>query len=182
SRRRWLGSCGRRCWRWRRSRLRRGSIRLTRSPRVELRAAVEPRLLVAPPRSGSAGSEAVDLAASAGLRLHAWQALALEEACGEVDGRWAAFEVAVVAPRQNGKGAILEARVLAGLFLFGEQLIIWSAHEFKTAKEAYRRLRRLMDSTPHPHARVAEYAQSHAKTENVVKARGRGKVLARTNT
>lgn len=155
---------------------------MTRSPSVELPAAVKPRLLVAPPRSGSAGSEAVDLAASAGLRLHAWQALALEESCGEVDGRWAAFEVAVVAPRQNGKGSILEARVLAGLFLFGERLIIWSAHEFKTAKEAYLRLRNLVESTPHLHARVAKYYQSNETTEIVLKSGARVKFLARNNT
>lgn len=87
--------------------------------------------MVSPPRDSSAGAEAVDLAATAGLILDDWQVLALEEACGERAGRWSAFEVGVVAPRQNGKGSILEARALAGLFLFDERLIIWSAHEFK---------------------------------------------------
>ena len=56
------------------------------------------------------------------------------------DGKWAAFETALIVPRQNGKGSILEARELAGLFLFGEQLILHSAHEFKTAQEAFRRV------------------------------------------
>src|SRR5262249_17918646 len=69
------------------------------------------------------------------------------------DGRWAAFEVALIVARQNGKGAVLEARELAGLFLdandgFGdEQLILHSAHEFKTASEAFRRVLALIQDS-----------------------------------
>lgn len=50
--------------------------------------------------------------------------------------------------RQNGKGSILEARVLAGMLLFGEKLILWSAHETKTAFEAFRRCEQLFTSDP----------------------------------
>jgi hypothetical protein len=46
----------------------------------------------------------------------------------------------VIVSRQNGKGAILEARELAGLFQFGEELILHSAHEYRTAMEAFRRI------------------------------------------
>ncbi len=141
-----------------------------------------PRVATSPPRDSSAGSEAVDLAATAGLILDDWQVHALEEACGERVGRWAAFEVGVVAPRQNGKGSILEARALAGLFLFDEQLIIWSAHEFKTAKEAYLRVRRLIEDTPHLDALVAKYYQSNESTEIVLRSGQRLKFLARNNT
>ncbi len=88
----------------------------------------------------------------------------------------------MVAPRQNGKGSILEARALAGLFLFDEQLIIWSAHEFKTAKEAYLRVRRLIEDTPHLDALVAKYYQSNESTEIVLRSGQRLKFLARNNT
>jgi hypothetical protein len=88
------------------------------------------------------------LAASAGLVLDPWQCDVLTGALGErEDGRWSAFEVGLVVGRQNGKGAILEARELAGLFLFGEQLILHSAHEFKTAAEAFRRVLSLVENT-----------------------------------
>ncbi|WP_228023103.1 hypothetical protein [Streptomyces acidicola] len=33
----------------------------------------------------------------------------------DAEGRWAAFEVCANVPRQNGKGAIIEARELWGL-------------------------------------------------------------------
>jgi hypothetical protein len=39
-------------------------------------------------------------------------------------------DVGLVVPRQNGKGTILEARELAGLFLFGES-ILHTSHEFR---------------------------------------------------
>lgn len=60
------------------------------------------------------------------------------------DGKWACYEYAEWVARQNGKGAIAEARVLCGLLVLGEELLIWSAHEYKTAMEAFRRMRTLI--------------------------------------
>lgn len=112
----------------------------------------------------SAGREAVDLARSAGLWLDPWQAHVLEHSLGErADGKWAAFEVALVVGRQNGKGSVLEARELAGLFLFGEQLILHSAHEFKTAKEAFRRVLGLIEGKDHLRKRVKRIRTSHGE-------------------
>jgi hypothetical protein len=80
----------------------------------------------------SAGQEAVELAASAGLLLDDWQADVLHVGLGEqADGRWAARECGLIVPRQNGKGSILEALELFWLFLSDESLILHSAHEFK---------------------------------------------------
>jgi hypothetical protein len=111
-------------------------------PGIVLRGCQTPRVSCVPSTAvTSAGREAVDLARSVGLWLDPWQAHVLEHSLGErADGKWAAFEVGLVVGRQNGKGAVLEARELAGFFLFGEQLILHSAHEFKTAQEAFRRV------------------------------------------
>ena len=88
----------------------------------------------------------------------------LDVALGErTDGTWSAFEVGVVVARQNGKGAILEARELAGLFLFGEQLILHSAHEFKTAQEAFRRVLALVEANDWMRAEVARVRTSHGE-------------------
>lgn len=81
-----------------------------------------------------------------GLHLDPWQRFALDVGLAESEsGDWSAFEVATVVARQNGKGSLFEALCLAKLFLFGDELIIYSAHEFKTAKEAFRRLSALME-------------------------------------
>lgn len=109
--------------------------------------AQRPRLAVAPPGAvSSAGPEAVDLAASAGLVLDDWQRWVLEGALAErADGQYAAPQVCLICPRQNGKGAILEALELAGLFLFGEELVVHTAHKFATARDHFRRMMRLID-------------------------------------
>lgn len=77
--------------------------------------------------------------------LDPWQCDALDLLCSvRPDGKWACYEYAEIVARQNGKGGILEGRALGGFFLFEEELIMWSAHEYKTAMEAFRRLRTLM--------------------------------------
>jgi hypothetical protein len=86
---------------------------------------------------------------SAGLDLDDWQAWSLQIAMSEdVNGQWSAFEVAELVSRQNGKGSILEARQLAGLFLIGERLQVHTAHEFKTCFEHFLRVVNLIESAP----------------------------------
>lgn len=121
----------------------------------------EPPIQTAPPSVTSAGQEAIDLARKAGLKLDPWQQHVLRVGMAEkADGSWAAFEVAVNVPRQNGKGGIIEARELWGLFVGGEELILHSAHEFKTAKNAFRRIERLIRGCPDLHKRVKRYWQT----------------------
>ncbi|WP_420034694.1 terminase [Streptomyces sp. cg28] len=115
-----------------------------------------PRLFTAPPTFlSSAGQEAAELAAMAGLELFPWQQYVLDVGMRErEDGNWAAFEVAVNVPRQNGKGGVIEARELAGLFLLRERLIIHSAHEFKTSRVAFQRIQSLILGCPDLRKRV----------------------------
>jgi hypothetical protein len=95
------------------------------------------------------GRAAIKQAAAAGLHLDEWQRYVMLNSLGvRADGKWAAFSVGLLVPRQNGKGSVLEARALAGLFQFQEQLIVWTAHEMKTAKEGFRRIVSLITQTP----------------------------------
>lgn len=124
----------------------------------------QPRIWSAPPSIGSAGAEAVDLAAQAGLDLDPWQQFVLQHSLGErEDHKWAAFEVGLVVSRQNGKGSILEARELAGLFLLGERFIIHSAHLFDTSLEAFRRLLTLVEENAEFSRRVKRVVKSHGE-------------------
>lgn len=98
------------------------------------RAAVELR----PPAAYSLAGPAIELAARGGLVLEPWQAAGLEVMMSvRSDGQWAAFEYGELIPRQNGKTAEFAVRALAGLLLLGEKLIMWSAHEYKTALESF---------------------------------------------
>lgn len=103
-----------------------------------------PRIDVTPLHVTTRGDDAVDLAAVAGLMLDPWQEHVLRGACATDDlGKWAAKNVGLIVPRQNGKGSVLEARELAGLFLFGEN-IVHTAHLFGTAAEHQRRMESLI--------------------------------------
>lgn len=110
---------------------------MTSSGSVVRKGSQRPRIESFPLYSTTAADDAIDLAAVAGLYLDPWQEYVLRGALGEKrNGKWSAFRVGLVVPRQNGKNALLEARELAGLFLFGEKRIIHTAHEVKTARES----------------------------------------------
>jgi hypothetical protein len=145
---------------------------------------VEPRFRTVPPAvTTEAADEAVELAASAGLVLDPWQEDALRVCLGErADGKWAARQFGLIVPRQNGKGAVLEAIELAALFLFDERLIMHSAHEFKTAAEAFLRIKALVQNTPDLHKRVAHngYHNAHGNEGITLKNGARLKFVART--
>jgi len=115
-------------------------------PPSELRGALRPRVEHRPITvTGSEGYIGVDLMAAAGKPLEQWQADSVDLMMStRADGKWSCFEYAEWVARQNGKGGIGEARVLSGLFVLGEELLIWSAHEYKTALEAFRRIRALI--------------------------------------
>lgn len=100
--------------------------------------------------SFEAGEIAIDLMSAIGKPLDEWQAYVVKHARAQrTDGRFAAFEVGVNVPRQNGKNVIVEAVELDGLFLDPDCTVIThSAHLFSTARKAFRELEDLIRSTP----------------------------------
>ena len=128
-----------------------------------LRGVQTPRLSSLPPATRwDSGDDAIALAHSAGLDLDPWQQHVVRGAFAEkADRTWSAKEVGLIVPRQNGKGSILEAVELAYLFLFGARLVVHSAHEFKTAKVAFRRVRDLVNGTPFLAQQVQQWRQSN---------------------
>lgn len=122
-----------------------------------------PRFRHVPEAASSAGLEAVELAESAGLILDPWQQDVLIGALSESPGGgWASTEVGVIVPRQNGKGAILEARELFGLFLDDrEKLQTHTAHRFDTCLEHFRRIRDMIEGTPDLSRRVKRVREAN---------------------
>jgi hypothetical protein len=116
----------------------------------------EPRIKVVPAYTRTAGPQVTRLAGMAGIDLDEAQQL-IAHAVSGVDGndRWAAFEAVIFAPRQNLKTEYLIARILAGLYLFREELILFSAHQARTTAEVFRRVRRAIERGPELGARIA---------------------------
>ncbi len=124
---------------------------------------VGPRLCIVPPSVRTAGPQAAALAATVGIDLDPTQRAMLDWSLGvDESRRWAAFETVWLQPRQNGKSEVLLVRVLAGLLLFDERLILYSAHQNRTTQEVFRRLRRILaDNEATLGSRIAKVSQAH---------------------
>lgn len=137
---------------------------MTSSRRGVRRGSQTPRVGNWPRYAASAGPEVVELAEANGLVLDPWQRFVLTHGLGETPaGHWAARRVSVFVPRQNGKGGIIEARELGGLFLLGEKLIMHSAHEYKTAQEAFLRIKTLVEGSDDLRRRVHRVHQANGE-------------------
>src|SRR6516165_12312163 len=107
-------------------------------------------------------ADLLDWARGFGYDLDPWQRWWLAVLCGtKPDGRWASFENYLVVSRQNGKNTALEVRELAGMFVFGESMIIHTAHEFKAAAEHFRRVRDAVTGYDELRRRVKSVTTSH---------------------
>lgn len=137
---------------------------MTSSLLAARRGSQTPRVANYPPYPLTAAPEVIDFAEHCGLVLDEWQRFVLTHGLGmRVDEAWTAPKVSCWVPRQNGKGGIIEALELAWLFLFDEELIIHSAHQHRTAQQAYGRLERIIRRTPDIHRQVRQYRQANGE-------------------
>jgi hypothetical protein len=124
-----------------------------------------PRIRNVPAGDRSLGDQAIELARFAGLELDSWQEDCVRAILGvRDDGRWASFEGGFCLPRQNGKGGVIEAVELAGLWLVdSDELQIHTAHLFPTAREAWRRIVGLIEGTPELNEDVRRINRAHGE-------------------
>lgn len=109
-----------------------------------------PRVSYLAPSTGrSWGDEFSALAAECGVVLDPWQRYVLDVGLMEDDdGLFAAFMVVLLVARQNGKTAVVAALVLGFIALLEDELIIYSAHQFKTTKETFRLVDKMVKAGP----------------------------------
>lgn len=157
---------------------------LTKSQGVALlEGQAPPRILHAPRVRDNAWEDVSDLVAAYGLTLDQWQEEVLRAGLGErSDGRWAARQVGVSAPRQQGKTMLIVARVLAGLLLFDEKVIIVSAHRQDTARETFFRLVQIIEDNPKLEERVDFIARSEMREFIRMKSGQEVRFKARTSS
>lgn len=167
------------------------------------RAAVPPeRLLgdqrpthkVVAPYRLSRGHEAIELARIAGIELDEWQQQLLVDGLGVAPRpgvrrirledpstwMWSAFQVGVELARQNGKSAAFEVRALAGVYLFGERLVVYTAHKGETAMNAFKRLDEIVHAEPELAAEVDKVSNTNGK--EFIRLRNGAQIKFRTRT
>jgi hypothetical protein len=110
---------------------------------------VRPSHFTHPDYHHTLGPEVSDLADMIGFPPDPEQALVLDAQFGlDRHGRRVAFEVAVIGARQNIKTGLFKIAALGEVFIVEVPLLVWSAHEFSTAQEAFRDLTDLIESSP----------------------------------
>ena len=150
---------------------------------VEAPEIVHPAHRWAPPFESTYGPAVADLAAMAGLVLDPEQRLALDLMFAEdADGKWSSFEFAIVCARQNMKTAVLQAAVLGDLFLLEDRLVIWTAHLFDTAQEAFRDIDNLISASHEMSRRVLKVNRANGDEGFEFKTGARLKFKARSKT
>lgn len=110
---------------------------------------VEPAYHSSPPRDFTDGEDVADLCEVAGFTPDPEQRLGLDDIFAVRDGKSAAFETAVIGSRQNFKTGLLKMAALGWLYITEQRLIVWSAHEFRTAQEAFRDMTELIEGCPY---------------------------------
>ena len=96
------------------------------------------------------------------------------------DGQWAALEVGLIVPRQNGKSALLAALLAASVTILGEDQVMASAHEFKTCIELFRATINLFEGHPDLDRRIARVLRGHGNECIELKSGSRIRFVARS--
>jgi phage terminase large subunit-like protein len=121
-------------------------------------ATTAPTFSRVPEGDETTGQDCLDLAEHYGVPLDQWQRDIVRGLLRETDGGWSASQAGLVVARQSGKGQILIALELFGLFELGEQ-ILHTAHSVRTSSDAFRRIWAVIQSHPDLAARVQRHSQ-----------------------
>ncbi|MEW1964647.1 hypothetical protein AB0302_04525 [Micrococcus sp. NPDC078436] len=127
------------------------------------------------------GPDVADLCDVVGFSPDPEQRLVLDDAFA-VDrrGKACSFEVCVICARQNMKTGLLKQMALGWLFITDQQLIIWSAHEFSTAQEAFRDMELLIEGSSFLSKRVKKIHRANGDEAIELRTGARLKFRART--
>lgn len=119
-----------------------------------------------------------------GKPLLPWQGDVVHDTFGRKSGgKWSAYEVGLFEARQNGKGVVIEATELFGLFVLREKQIIHSAHVFDTSRQAFERLAEIIDGSDWLRTRTRSINRSHGdESIRLTQAAGGGELKYKART
>lgn len=130
----------------------------------QLRGDPRPRIETPPGRGRTLGRDVSALAEAIGVPLMPWQRHVANRALTiDAAGRWVHRTAGVVVARQNGKTHLLRLRILAGLYLWDERLIVATAQNREIALETFRAVVDAIESTPWLAAEVATIRRANGQ-------------------
>ena len=126
------------------------------------------------------GQQLVDLAEEFGVPLLPWQVHVALNAHAGAPGAFEHRVVGVTVARQNGKSHLLRMRILAGLLLWDERLIVATAQSREVALETFRGVVDLLESSPKYVAQIKGVTRSYGREELVMRNGCRYRLVAPT--
>jgi phage terminase large subunit-like protein len=130
----------------------------------------------------SKGQEMIDFAAEIGIPMMEWQKfVAIHGHKVKPDGRWHHTEAGLLIARQNGKSTFMMLRILCGMYVWGENLQLSSAHRLTTSLETFRQMVSLIEENPRLASEVKKIRWQHGAEEMELKGGRRFVVKAANN-
>ena len=120
------------------------------------------------------------LAAALGMQLLPWQKHVCKNALAVNGTGWQHRTNVILVARQSGKTHLLRMRILAGLLLWDEQLIIATAQSREVALETFRSVVELARNTPWVASEIKRVSVTNGKEELELKNGARYKIVAPT--
>ncbi len=127
------------------------------------------------------GQQLIDLAEELGVPLLPWQANIALRAHAGGPGDWDHRVVGVTVARQNGKSHLLRLRILAGMLLWDEKLIVATAQSREVALETFRGVVELLESSPKYVAQIKSVTRSFGREELTLRNGCRYRLVAPTS-
>lgn len=125
------------------------------------------------------GNEVAEFARQIDMPLLDWQEYLINEASKvKEDGTWAYKNVLAIAARQNGKTHLLRMRILAGLFLWDEELQIASAQTRDLSLETFKKTVEVIDNYDWLRKKVKHVTRANGREEVMLKNGMRYKIVA----
>jgi hypothetical protein len=125
------------------------------------------------------GNEVAEFARQIEMPLMEWQQYLIDEASKvKEDGKWAYKNVLAIAARQNGKTHLLRMRILAGLFLWDEELQIASAQTRDLSLETFRKVVEVIENYDWLRRKVKHVTRANGREEIQLKNGMRYKIVA----
>ncbi len=130
----------------------------------------------------SKGHEMIEFAKEIGMPLMPWQEfVAIHGHKVKPDGRYYHSECGLVIARQSGKSTFMMLRVLTGMFVWGENLQLSSAHRLTTSLETFRQMVGIIESNDKLASEVKKIRWQHGAEEMELKGGRRFVVKAANN-
>jgi phage terminase large subunit-like protein len=128
------------------------------------------------------GHEMIDFAKEIGMPLMPWQEfVAIHGHKIKPDGRWHSQLNNLLLARQNGKSTFMLLRILTGMYLWGENLQLSSAHRLTTSLETFRQMVGIIENNDKLASEVKKIRWQHGAEEMELKGGRRFVVKAANN-